>query len=223
VNFLYNWQTLITGLIALIIGVVTVATLRKQIADLQAARKEDEQHAREIERAYVAGGGCRDVARRLYGPDGMFLEDEYRQSINIVEQADGSTILLVPTDQFQLHIVNHGKTPARLHHVAIGFCDAAALPLEPVYEFGFPWSDAIGPGLQTARIIKNVDIPEGRHARIAICGRYYWDDIWGRHWSSGFVYEIPSKEARSTGSISVEASAKYWDDREEEPPGVEGG
>jgi hypothetical protein len=198
---------------------MTVRAINKQVADLRDARKEDEKHAREIERAYVAGGGCRYIERRLYGDD----DELYEQAIGIIEQPDGSKILLIPTDQFQLHIVNHGKTPARLHHVAIGFCDAAALPLEPVYEFGFPWSDAIGPGLQTARIIKNVDIPEGRHPHIAICGRYYWDDIWGRHWSSGFVYEIPSEEARNTGSISVEASARYWDDREEEPPAVEGG
>jgi hypothetical protein len=219
---LKDWQTLITGGIALLVGGMTVWAINRQIADLRAARKEDEKHVREVERAYVSGGGCRQIERRLSVDHD---EELYDRSVGIIETADGSRILLVPTGKFELHINNHGKTPARLHHVAIRFCDAAALPLEPVYGAPFPKSDAIAPGAQS-RLIGTVDIPEGGPDRVAICGRYYWDDIWGRHWSSGFIYEIPSKAvtaAQGNGSLSVEASHRYWDDREEEPPVVEGG
>ncbi len=209
---LARWQSLIAGLLGLLAGIVAfvgaliaaywqvrtmrrtaaaqVAAMQSQLDDAKAARLENEEHLREVERAYVSGGGAR---------------------------------LMNPTNLFELHINNHGKTPARLHHVAIGFCDASALPPEPVYdENRFPWNDAIGPGVQS-RVIKQVRTPEGRYARMAICGRYYWDDIWGRHWSSGFVYEIPSAAAHGNASISIETPrsngrSKYWDDREEEPP-----
>lgn len=98
------------------------------------------------------------------------------------------------------------------------------LPPQPPYGIPFPCRDAIGPGVQSRRI-KAIRI-EGPEP-IAICGRYYWDDIWGKHWSSGFVYEIPSEarliETNDNTSISIEAPAAYWDDRPgdypEEPSG----
>jgi hypothetical protein len=191
-----------------------VAAMQSQLADAKAARLEDEKHMREIERAYVSGGGARAIVpmRDEAGLDQL-------ENASRVSQLDGSTILLVPTRQFELHINNHGKTPARLHHIAVGFCDASALQPVPVYELQFPLSDAIGPGQQSRRLT-TIDIPEGRGARTAICGRYYWDDIWGRHWSSRFVYEIPSGAAHENASISIEASPAYWDDRPEGPPWV---
>jgi hypothetical protein len=186
---LKDWQTLITGGIALFVGFMTVRAINNQIADLRAARQKDEELRREVERAYVSGGGARIV---------------------------GTDAAPAPTNLFELHIINHGKTSARLHHVAVGFCDASALPPEPVYEDLFPFNDAIGPDVQSRRI-GTVEIPEARYARIAICGRYYWNDIWGKNWSSGFVYEIPSSTAIIAGldnaSISIEAPPAYWDDR----------
>jgi hypothetical protein len=210
---LARWQSLIAGLLGLLAGIIAfvgaliaaywqvkaarqtaadqVAAVQSQLDDVRTAREEDEKHKREIERAYVSGGGARNMARN---PNGRPLFD--------------------PTDLFELHINNHGKTPAYLHHVAIGFCDASALPPEPVYDDLFPWRDAIGPGVQSRRI-RTVNI--SGYARVAICGRYYWDDIWGRHWSSGFVYEIPSRAAlidqQDNTSISIEAPPAYWDDR----------
>jgi hypothetical protein len=140
-------------------------------------------------------------------------------------QDDGSTILLVPRqDRFRLDINNHGKTPAYLKYVTIGFCDASAPPLQPRYrDIQFPWRDAIRPGDQS-RPIKTVDVPVDRYPSTAICGRYYWDDIWGTHWSSGFIYGIPHGQARENASISIELrieiSKRYWDDREGDlPPG----
>jgi hypothetical protein len=232
--FLYNWQSLIAGGLGLLAGVVAyggaliaanrqvvamgdataaqIAAVQRQLADAQAARQEDEKHKREVERAYVSGGGARGTVQIPDSPGLDVLPNASR-----ISHLDGSTTLLVPALLFQLHINNHGKTPAYLRRVAIGFCDASVpLPPEPrYYEEDFPWNDAIGPG-QQSRLIKNVDIPEGRYARTAICGRYFWDDIWGRHWSSGFVYEIPNGPAHENDSISIEAPATYWEDREEE-------
>lgn len=166
-----------------------IAAMQQQIDDTKAARAEDEKHKREVERAYVAGGGLRLMAQIPLGQTIVFR------------------------DLFELHITNHGKPPARLYHVAVGFCDAAALPAAPRYdEYRFPWYDAIGPGAQSRRVT-DVHIPPRRYERTAICGRYYWRDIWDHDWSSGFVYEIPSNAARGNVSISIEAPASYWDDR----------
>jgi hypothetical protein len=233
IEFLYNWQSLIAGGLGLLAGIIAflgaliaanrqvktarqaaaeqVGAVQRQLDDARAAREEDEQHRREIERAYVSGGGARAIIP-LRDEAGLDQLDNASR----ISQIDGSTILLVPTGRFELHINNHGKTPAYLHHVAFGFCDVSALPPEPVYQAPFPFSDAIGPGVQS-RIITTVHIPED-YARTAICGRYYWDDIWGRHWSSGFVYEIPSGAAHENASISIEASPAYWDTRPDDPP-----
>jgi hypothetical protein len=152
----------------------------------------------------------------LHNNDPVFgTPDLIPENAAVLRRADGSMIVLEPTDRFELHINNHGKTPARLHHVAIGFFDASKAPPAPKYEVLFPCDDAIGPGAQS-RVLRTVDIPAEHYARTAICGRYYWDDIWGRHWSSGFVYEIPSEAAR--GSISIETSPAYWDDRQGDCP-----
>jgi hypothetical protein len=175
-----HWQTLVAGVIG---GGLTLAAgilaYRGARGAAQQQIAEDKERAREVERAYVSGGGWRLIDRRLVEPDDADLGDLYEQSVRTVERGD-EMILSIPSDRFELHINNHGKTPARLHHVAVGFCDASALPPEPVYQDPFPWRDAIGPGMQS-RVIKTVDIPVGRYARTAICGRYYWEDIWGRH------------------------------------------
>ena len=82
---------------------------------------------------------------------------------------------------------NHGKTTARLTHVAIDFCDAADIPSEPTYEQE-PFNDWIGPGTQSRPMIWR-EIPKDRPAT-AIYGRLYYRDIFGDEHSSGFIQSI---------------------------------
>ena len=170
------------------------------------------RHAREVERAYVSGGGCKQVIQRISRSAAVNTQP----NASIFQQPDGTFIIVEATGDFELHINNHGKTPARLHHAQVGFCDAASPPAIPPDEIIFPQFDNIGPGTQS-RLLRLIPIPQGRFTRTAVFGRFYWDDIWGRHWSSGFIYEIPGGPVLPNGSLSIEAPAAYTEDRREQP------
>src|SRR5204863_515533 len=77
----------------------------------------------EIERAYVSGGGCRIVSRRLAQGMVQLVEGE-----ELITQSDGTLVIVRITSRFEVHINNHGKTPSRVHHMRIGFFDAAVDP-----------------------------------------------------------------------------------------------
>src|SRR5208282_4364980 len=174
------------------------------------------QRNRKVERAYVSGGGARTIVHRTStsasaAPNSVITRRSDNGLYDIIEPIN---------DFFDLHVNNHGKTPARLHHVRVGFCDASVpLPAVPPYEDRLPCSDAIGPGTQS-RFLRQVRLTR-RWTRTAICGRFYWIDIWNREWSSGFVYEIPlDRPASQNGSLSIESPSVYWEDRRE--PAISG-
>jgi hypothetical protein len=169
------------------------------------------KRSQEIERAYVSGGGWRHLSQTVQGRG--LIPPDVPSDANVQVQPNGDYLVLQPTTEFELHVNNHGKTPAFLHHVRVGFCDATAVPGEPPYGEHFALNDAIGPGDQSRRL-GTVPI-ESKGPRTAICGRYYWRDVWGREWSSGFVYEIRSGPAWPNDSISIEAPRVYWEDRRE--------
>jgi len=119
-----------------------------------------------------------------------------------------------PTNRFELHVNNHGKTPATIHHARYGFFDAAKTPPTeaPLAEF-YVLTDRIAPGRQSQRIGLVEIGPE--FDRTAVCGRIYWNDIWGVERSNGFVYEISNKTATNNSSISLDTPKTYWDERDE--------
>jgi hypothetical protein len=160
----------------------------------------------------VSGGGCKQVIQRVSRSAAVNTQP----NASIFQQPDGTFIIVEATGDFELHINNHGKTPARLHHAQVGFCDAASPPAIPPDEIIFPQFDNIGPGTQS-RLLRLIPIPQGRFTRTAVFGRFYWDDIWGRHWSSGFIYEIPGDAALPNGSLSIEAPPAYTEYRREQP------
>jgi hypothetical protein len=43
----------------------------------------------------------------------------------------------------------------------------------------------------------------------------YWQDIWGTHRSSGFIYGIPGPKALPNGGVPIPAPAVYFEEREE--------
>jgi hypothetical protein len=194
-----RWLFMATGGLALVTGGL-VAVGIFQACDARKATgiaRRNLELVPEIERAYVSGGGCRYVEVTVQ--PGVYGGVAERRT---------------PTNSFEVHINNHGKTPARVHHFRFCFCDAAApLPQDPPYGGPMILRDAIGPGVQGRRV-KMVEIPQGQFARIAICGRFYWRDIWDREWSSGFIYEIAP--GLPNDSISIEAPEAYWNDQREE-------
>jgi hypothetical protein len=82
------------------------------------AINETEQRDIILHRAYVSGGGL--PARRII-------------EIHSTGGTDRVTRSLALTGDFEIHMNNHGMTPAELMLVAIEFCDSTKIPPEPSY------------------------------------------------------------------------------------------
>jgi hypothetical protein len=167
-------------------------------------------------RAYVSGGGWRARVERE-GPIGV----RHHPLAHVIETETVPVRwrIIEPLDSFDIHINNHGQTPARLHHIRFGFFDAAApIPDIPPYGDLIVQVDAIGSPRNQSKFVRRVDYPAARWPRMAICGRFYWTDVLDREWSSGFVYEIASGNAEQNDSISIEAPSVYREDRREPDP-----
>jgi hypothetical protein len=167
-------------------------------------------------RAYVSGGGwrARNEREALIG-----VQHHPLAHVIETETVPRRWRIIEPLDSFDIHVNNHGQTPARLHHIRFGFFDAAApVPDIPPYGDLIVQVDAIGSPRNQSKFVRRVDYPAARWARMAICGRFYWTDVLDREWSSGFVYEIASGNAEQNDSISIETPRLYWQDRREPDP-----
>lgn len=98
-----------------------------------------------LDRDLVSGGGARLIVSRtsnkpIAAPNSV-----------IAQRPDGLYDILEPiNDFFEMHANNHGQTPARLHHIRVGFCDASLpLPTVPPYEDPIPCRDDLGPATQS--------------------------------------------------------------------------
>jgi hypothetical protein len=152
------------------------------------------KHTPQIERAYISGGGVP-----------LTQVVEYTASIVSSSPGRGAGIMHTPTrrptDQFELHINNHGKTPGELTEIGIGFCEAMEIPEKPDYTRHY-FQDWIGPGTQS-RPIHRIAIP-AILSYPAIYGRFYYRDIFGNSHSAGFILAIDQ-----TGSLPVLAPQEY--------------
>jgi hypothetical protein len=193
---MWNWLThdaagLFTGVLVLV-GAVQIGVFLKQLrlireslgpakAAAEAAKEsaraahraisETEKRDITLHRAYVSGGGV-----------------QARHIVEIYSTASGQTARSIPlTGDFEIHMNNHGMTPAELMEIAIGFCDSTKIPLEPTYN-PEPFHDWLGPGTQSRPMLWR-KIPTDRPAS-AIYGRLYYRDIFGLNRSSGFIQSI---------------------------------
>jgi hypothetical protein len=200
-KFLSDSGPAITAVATVVIGYFT--------ATIWYIARRQLRHHREVERAYVSGGGARQLNQRISdaNPPDAGVNDVP------VQQPDGKFIIVSPTDQFEIHINNHGKTPAHLYRIQYGFCDARNVPEEPIYEVTRKWFDNFGPGTQSRRIT-SIQI-RNQWPNTAIFGRFFHRDIWGNRRSVGFIYEIASGPALPNDSIPVEAPRAYTQEREE--------
>ena len=164
---------------------------------------------RELERAYVSGGGSKEIKHWI-----ATANSGLPVHASISAMPDGRTLVTEATGRFEVHINNHGKTPARLHWVRFGFCEASAPPPNPSYGIRKPARDTFGPGTQSRPFFYE-PIPQQQYNRPAIFGRFYWTDIWRRGWSVGFIHEIPGPLALPSGGLYIEAPTTYSDERRE--------
>jgi hypothetical protein len=212
----YTWLLFIaTGALGIITFCLAIAAFfqiresrnaTKVAENLAATSQRNVDLIPEIERAYVSGGGARQLTRRI-SKNALSSFNEVP-----VEQPDGSFAIVGPTNRFEIHINNHGKTPAHLYRIQYGFCDADNVPIEPMYEVTRKWFDNIGPGTQS-RFVTVVEI-RSDWPRTAIFGRFYHRDIWGVRRSVGFIYGIP-ETTLPNDSISIEAPRAYTQERDE--------
>jgi hypothetical protein len=135
----------------------------------------------EIERPYVSGGGVKAlmmVSPGLFGLSG----------------------------EFEIHINNHGKTPALLQYIEYGYCDASNPPLPITFGTPIPLKDSIGPGTQS-RPLRRVPL-QYVYTNPAIYARFHYSDIWGNKRHSTWVHRIDWPEGQ-VGGIPIDAPAPY--------------
>ena len=119
---LVGFDTIVTLGLVLVAGVQAILFLvqLKLMRESLVPAKEGAEAARDaalhipvVERAYVSGGGA-------------FTAQQ------IIDRTN-NRILITPIDPFQLTVDNCGKTPARVIHIEVGFCDASSIPPAPKY------------------------------------------------------------------------------------------
>jgi hypothetical protein len=175
VDYITAKNSLLTVLATLVTALAALATAYFT-ATIWSINRNQLRHARQVERAYISGGG----GYLSYVSD------------------DGTH---VDTTQFVLTVQNYGKTPATVTAYAVFVVDRAKLPLEPaylnpgfaptrfngVYQFGSPTS----PITQTA-------VPPGPNP-IAY-GRLWYTDIYGgRHL---FSFALPIRNPADHSSLA---------------------
>jgi len=157
-------------------------------------------HSRQVERAYVSGGGAPQVQETDLGTQTV-------PGVTGGSMTRHMGISRIPTGAFVVCVNNYGKTPAGLEWVGIGFCDAENVPETPSYRFLYRW-DWIQPG-DRGRPIFTVAIPK---LMTAVYGRFYYLDIFGDRHSCGFINEVGAEQNRSD---PIPAPATYTEERNE--------
>jgi hypothetical protein len=143
--------------------------MRKTTEAAERVSRDQIAHSHQIERAYMSCGGV--PAKRRQEEPGTY---------------GGIVIKFILTGEFEVHVNNHGKTTGEFMRIAIGFCDATNIPLEPTYS-PEPFHDWIGPGTQSRPMLwKKIDPPNAS----AVYGRIYYRDIFGDCHDSGFLQDI---------------------------------
>jgi hypothetical protein len=148
-------------------------------------------HNRQVDRAYMSGGGNRNS--------------------EIVGLLPNGNQIVRPGDRFIFRINNYGKTEGTLYKLSYGFCNEDDIPPEPVYTRQYRQSQ-IDPG-RSGEPIADHPIP-AEYERPVVYGRFHYKTIFGSYHSSGFIYRIIASE----GSIPIRPpSGAYIEDRPENP------
>jgi len=182
-----------------IITVVATAAIAIFTATIWHVNRSQLSHSRQTERAYVSGGGAPETR-----PERQWVGGLHSGGIQEVQ---------VLTGNFVVCVNNYGKTPAALQWVGLGFCDLGSIPPNPVYEFRYRW-DWVQPGDRGRRVFA-IRIPD---AATVIYGRFYYRDIFGNRYSSGFVNELGIERNRSEPVLAPNAYLEERTESEESWP-----
>jgi hypothetical protein len=188
VTFVTLGLVLIAGVQA-VLFLVQLRLMRESLTpakEAAEAARDAAKHIPVVERAYVSGGGAFTAQQTI--------------------DKTGNRILITPVDPFQLTVDNHGKTPARVIHIEIGFCNASAIPPAPQYTVTRLFNGVIPPGKEGAGT--GITFTRAQIAGDCIFGRfYYWDIFRERMRHSGFILHITPE----LGVEAIAAPAAYTD------------
>ena len=139
------------------------------------------RHTRNVERAYISGGGPLDA-----------------NDLN----------------KFIFTVNNYGKTPGILTEYAVEFCPLTDIPSVPAYAArGYkrkPFHDRIPPGgIGETRAVASIDIPPLPRP-LLVYGRYWFDDIWKKRHTSGFVLVIHANGTDAHVPTNIPRAYTYW-------------
>jgi len=148
-------------------------------------------HDKQVDRAYMSGGGNRNSVTAGLSPEG--------------------DPIMRPGDRFIFRVNNYGKTEGTLYKLSYGFCDEDDIPPEPIYTKQYRRSQ-IDPG-RSGQPIADHPIP-AEHKKPVVYGRFHYKTIFGSYHSSGFIYRIIASE----DSVPIRPpSDAYIEDRTETP------
>jgi hypothetical protein len=132
-----------------------------------------EKNSRIVERAYIAGGGIRQI---IVAPV-PGAPNQFRQTV---------------TNDWEFRVANHGKTMGELiTPVEWNFCDLAAvpnLPKRPSYIYSKPFNDKVLPGTADRPLFATPIL--GSYPNPVIYGRYWYLDVWGAKCETRFILRI---------------------------------
>jgi hypothetical protein len=146
----------------------------------------EEKRRKVLDRAYVSGGGARRMRIDVNKATGV----QFRR----------------PTNEFEVHVANHGRMTAALKRIRYGFFDPAAeIPPKPTYEC-IIFRDMIGPGEKKLTAV--VALPPENKTQVIFARLDYYDVGLAQDHSIGFAvslkpddeypvpYDVPSQYIR---------------------------
>jgi len=118
---------------------------------------------------------------------------ESTKHLPIIERAyvSGGGPYSLELQRFVLDVNNFGKTPAYLHRVEIGFCEATDIPEVPNYEPGEHSFDIFDhlPPISKKPHYRFIEVP-AHYREPAIFGRFHYTDIFNSRRSAGFILSV---------------------------------
>jgi hypothetical protein len=115
----------------------------------------EEKRRKVLDRAYVSGGGARRMRIDFNKATGVKFPK--------------------PTNEFEVHVANHGRMTAALKRIRYGFFDPAAeIPPKPTYEC-IAFRDLIGPGEKKLTAV--VSLPPERKTQVIFARHDYYGGV----------------------------------------------
>lgn len=164
-----------------LITAVATAAIGRFTWTIKGINQSQLAHSHQVERAYFSGG-CSIETRRSQ----RAMADLVTRKL--VERRE-------PTGNVEIHVNNYGKTPGEMLEISVEFCEASAIPAEPIYNRS-TCRDWIAPGTEH-RVIDVRMVPEKISNPVVYARLYYRDIFSEKVHSCGFIQDIQGHRSRT--------------------------